>query len=253
MLVSDLQNLGMTEEEAKVYLTVLELNGSYVSAIAKRAKVNRVGCYYTLDNLVKKGLLTSFAKNKIKYYSAESPRVLVNLMEEKFERAQKLLPELMSLTSSLAYKPKIQYFEGLQGIKTIFEETLNAKEEIVGYTNLDELPKVVPPDYIRDYAKRKIEKGIRTRMLSPLTPQALEYLKRYYPPEGGRDLTEVLFINSNEYPFEYEMNIYDHFVSVISLSKEELIGMIFESPLYAKTQRSIFNLAWLGATSFVAR
>lgn len=253
MLVSDLQNLGMTEEEAKVYLTVLELNGSYVSAIAKRAKVNRVGCYYTLDNLVKKGLLTSFAKNKIKYYSAESPKVLVNLMEEKFERAQALLPELMSLSSVLAYKPKIQYFEGLQGIKTIFEATLEAKTEIVGYTNLDELPKVVPPDYLRDYAKRKIEKGIRTRMLSPLTPQALEYMKRYYPSKGSRELTEVLFINPNEYPFEYEINIYDHFVSVISLSKEELIGMIFESPLYARTQRSIFNLAWLGATSFVAR
>ncbi len=253
MLFSDLQSLGMTEEEAKVYLAVLELNGSFVSAIAKRARVNRVGCYYTLDNLVKKGLLTSFAKNKIKYYSAESPRVLVNLMEEKFERAQKLLPELMSLTSSLAYKPKIQYFEGLQGIKTIFEDTLNATGEIVGYTNLDELPKVIPADYIRDYAERKIEKGIRTRMLSPLTPQATGYLEKYYPKDYDSRLTEILFINAEQYPFEYEINIYDHFVSVISLSKEELIGMIFESPLYAKTQRSIFNLAWLGATSFVAR
>ena len=95
--------------------------------------------------------------------------------------------------------------------------------------------------------------GTKTRMLSPLTPDALEYLKRYYPPSYDMNLTEILFINPEEYPFEYEISIYDDFVSLISLSKEELVGLIMESPLYAKTQRSIFNLAWLGATSFVAR
>ena len=46
--------------------------------------------------------------------------------------------------------------------------------------------------------------------------------------------------------------IYDDKVAVISLNPDELIGMIFESPVYARSQRAIFNLAWLGATSFIA-
>lgn len=253
MLISDLETLGLSAEEAKVYLAVLELGSSYVSAIAKKARVNRVGCYHTLGNLVRKGIVSSFTKNKISYFSVESPKILVNQMEEKWQKAKKLLPELLSMTHSLAYKPKIQYYEGLAGIKNIFEDTLNAQTEIIGYTNLEELPRVIPEDYIRDYAGRKVERGIKTRMLSPLTKKALTYLKRYYPKNYDRRLSEILFINPREYPFEYEINIYNNIVSIVSLNPDELVGFIMESPLYAKTQRSIFNLAWLGATSFVAR
>ena len=46
--------------------------------------------------------------------------------------------------------------------------------------------------------------------------------------------------------------IYENKVAVISLNPEELIGMIFESPVYARSQKAIFNLAWLGASSFIA-
>ena len=174
-------------------------------------------------------------------------------MEERFNKAQKLLPELLSITNSLAYKPKIQYYEGIQGIKNIFEDTLIAKTDMLGYTNLAELPKVIPQDFLRDYAERKIKKEIKTRMLSPITKDSLSYLKNYYPKNYDMNLTEILFINPQEFMFEYEINIYENKVSLVSLNPEELMGMIIESPVYAKTQRAIFSLAWLGATSFVAR
>ena len=253
ILISDLEDLGLTEEEAKVYMAVLELGGSYVSAIAKKAGVHRVSCYHTLDNLVKKGIVSTFTKNNMKYFAVESPRILVNQTEERFQKAQKLLPELLSITNALAYKPKIQYYEGMQGIKNIFEDTLSAKEELLGYTNLTDLPKVIPEDYLRDYVKRKMKKNIKTRMLSPISKDALTYLKRYYPKGFDPILVEIFFVNPKEYMFEYEINIYGNRVSVVSLNPDELMGLIIESPVYAKTQRSIFNLAWLGATAFVAR
>ncbi len=253
MLISDLEQLGLSEEESRVYLAILELGGSYVSAIAKKANVHRVSCYHTLDNLVRMGIVSSFTKDNIKYFSVDSPQILVNQMEEKFEKAQKLLPELLSITNSLAYKPKIQYYEGLQGIKNVFDDALNASDEVLGYTNLAKLPNVIPEDYLRAYAEEKVEKGLKTRMLSPISKEALRYTKKYYPKNFDRNLVEIFFINPDEFMFEYETNIYDNKVSIISLNPDELIGMIIESPVYAKTQRSVFNLAWLGATSFVAR
>ncbi|MBU1935452.1 hypothetical protein KKF04_05330, partial [Patescibacteria group bacterium] len=188
MLVSDLEQLGLSEEEAKVYLAVLELGGSYVSAIAKKAKVHRVSCYHTLDNLAKKGVISTFTKDKMKYYSIDSPKILVNQMEERLHKAEKLLPELLSITNALAYKPKIQYYEGIQGIKNIFEDTLTAEGELLGYTNLAELPEVVTEEYLRDYAKQKIESGIKTRMLSPISKHALKYTKKYYPKNFDTNL-----------------------------------------------------------------
>ncbi|OIP81686.1 hypothetical protein COW94_00610 [Candidatus Peregrinibacteria bacterium CG22_combo_CG10-13_8_21_14_all_44_10] len=250
---SDLEDLGLTEEESKVYLALLELGNSYVSAIAKKASVHRVSCYHTLDNLVRKGIVSSFTKNKIKFFAIESPRILVNKLEEKYSKAKKLLPELLSITNSLVYKPKIQYYEGLPGIKNIFEETLGADKEMLGYTNLAALPGIITREYLRDYAARKIKKGIKTRMLSPVSDKAMTYLDHYYPKGFDRNLVEIFFVNPKEFMFEYEINIFGDRVSIVSLNPDELMGMIIESPIYAKTQRAVFNLAWLGATSFVAR
>lgn len=253
MVITKLCELGLSEDEAKIYLAVLELGGSYVSSIAKKSGVHRVNCYKILDDLVNKGLVNSFTKNKVKHYSVESPRTLLHQQEEKLETAKRLLPELFSITNALAYKPKIQYYEGVEGVKNIFEDTLTAKSEMLGYTNLQAVPHIINEEYLRNYAQRKIKMGIKTRMLSPFSKEAQDYLKRYYPKDFDPNLVEIFFINPKQFPFEYEINIYGNKVSIISLNPDELIGMIIESPLYAKTQRAIFNLAWLGATSFVVR
>lgn len=253
MIESKLMDLGLTEDEAKVYIALLELGGSYVSVVAKKAGIHRVNCYKILDDLVEKGLVNSFVKNQVKHYAVETPRILVQKQEEKLDFAKRLLPELFSITNSLAYKPKIQYYEGREGIKNIFEDTLTAQGELLGYTNLKDVPQIVTEDYLKNYARRKIEKGIKTRMLSPFSKDGLGYLKKHYPKDFDPNLVEIFFINQAEFPFEYEINIYGNKVAIISLNPTELMGMIIESPLYAKTQRAIFNLAWLGATSFVAK
>lgn len=249
MLIDDLENLGFTREEAKVYLAILGLGESGVSGIAKRAGVHRVSCYHTLDKLVERGIISSYVKNKVKFFSVKNPEIIVTQLEEKLNRARGLLPELMSVSDALGYKPRIQYYEGFEGMKNIFEATLGAGEgeEIVGYTNLEKLPKVIPADYIRDYAKRKIKKRISARMISPRTKAAKKYLDLYYPRELDPKLMDILFIDSRRYRFEYEINIFRDFVSILSMNPDELIGIIIESPLMAKTHRLAFDLAWEGA------
>ena len=53
-LLITLQNYGLSEKEARVYLTVLELGTSIASTIARRAEVNRVTVYGMFDEMEKK-------------------------------------------------------------------------------------------------------------------------------------------------------------------------------------------------------
>lgn len=251
MIYPDFELLGLTETEGKVYMALLELGGGYVSAIARRAKQPRVNCYHTLENLVKKGLVSFITKDKIRYYSAEPPQKLVNMMEEKSKYARKMLPELLSITNALALKPKIKYFEGIEGVKNILDDTLSAKKELLGYSNLKGFSELFG-DHIKAYALAKMKKGIKTRLICPSSQEAFNYVKNFYPKDYPQELIEILFVNPREFWFEHEITIYDDKVAVISLNKEELIGMIFESPVYARSQTAIFNLAWLGASSFIA-
>jgi sugar-specific transcriptional regulator TrmB len=253
MIAQELLDLGLSDEEVKVYLALLELGGGYVSTIAKKANVHRVGCYHTLGKLMERGIITCLEKNSVKFFTVENVKVIVDRQKELLQKAERLMPELSALVNKSAYRPKTQYYEGLNSIKHIFEDTLTTKKELLGYTNLTQLPKILSDDFLKDYAKRKTDLGIKTRMLSPISKEGLKYLKKYYPPNFDRNLVEILFINPKQFPFEYEINIYDNKVAIISLNPEEMIGLIIESNIYANTERAIFNLAWLGATSFVAK
>ena len=51
MLVNQLEQFGLSKEEAQVYITVLELGGSFASTIARKSNTARVNCYYILDTL----------------------------------------------------------------------------------------------------------------------------------------------------------------------------------------------------------
>lgn len=253
MLVSDLQKLGLTTEEAKIYLVILELGGAGVSTIAKRANVHRVSCYHTLENLIKKGLLSTQIKNRIKYFSSENPEKIVHEQEEKLEKAKALLPQLLSITNALAFKPKIHFYEGIEGIKNIFEDILkSAKNEILGYTNLKSLGELFP-DYLKQYNKKKVEKNIKTRFISPYSKEAIQYLEKFYPKNFDRNLVEIIFVNPEEFNFETEISIYGNKVAIMSLDPKESIGVLMESPVLSRTERAVYNLAWLGATSFIAR
>lgn len=251
-MIQELIQLGLSPEEAKAYLAILELGGSYASNIARKAGQNRATCYHTLNNLVKKGFANSLTKGKALWFNAEDPKKLLKIQKEKLEKAKTLIPQLLSISNTLTFKPKIRFYEGIEGAKTIFEDILTSKEEVLGYTNIKDLGKIFPT-FFKNFCHAKVEKKIKTRYLSPETGEGVDLIDQFYPKDYDKNLIEILLVNKDEFFFENEIAIYENKVTVLSLNPNELIGLVIESPTFAKSMRSIFNLAWLGATAFVAR
>lgn len=249
---NQLISLGLSNEEAKVYLALLELSSGPASVIANKAKVPRVNTYHLLQNLIHKGLVTSYVQKRIRRFSAEDPKILIAQQQERLVHAEKLVPQLLSLTHTLASKPNIHFFEGLEGIKSIYNEAAETKDELLGYTDLKAFAKLFP-DYLREYCARKVKNRVKTRIISPSSPEALQFLENFYPKRYDPNSIEIFFVNPKEFPFENDIMIYGNKVAIVSLNPEELIGVIIESPVYARTEKAIFGLAWLGATAFVAR
>ncbi|MBI5411717.1 hypothetical protein HZA43_00910 [Candidatus Peregrinibacteria bacterium] len=252
-LYQQLTELGLTPEESKVYLAVLELGGSFVSAIARRAHVNRATCYHTLGNLVEKGLVSSYTKGKLLHFTAEAlDKKLTQMAEERLERTKNLIPELLSISNTLAFKPKIRFYEGLEGIKTIFEDTLSAEHEILAYTNLQQVTSLFP-DFFRHYCREKVKRGTKTRYISTATDECVDLIDAFYPKQYDPNLLEILMVNKAQFLFQNEIAIYGNKVAVMSLNREELIGLMVESTTFAQSMKAVFDLAWLGATAFVAK
>lgn len=251
-MIAELTKLGLTDEEARVYLACLEINGGPVSTIAKKAKVHRVSCYHTLENLLEKRLLSQYNKNGVKCFAPEPPEQLLQLAEEKVNVTKALLPELLSLASALAFRPKIRFYEGRDGVERVFTESLEANGEILGYTNL-KIATSFFPEFFRNYTHKKFKKRIKTRYLSPTTVESVHAMDPFLPKSFDPNLLEILLVNKDQFPFDNEVFIFNNKVCVVSLNADELLGLVVESATFARTMKAVFDLAWLGATAFVAK
>lgn len=235
-----------------MYLACLEINGGAVSSIARKAGVNRVSCYHTIENLLERRLLSQYNKNGMKCFAPEPPEQVLRLAEEQVNIAKSLLPELRSLASALAFKPKIRFYEGRDGVEKVFLESLTAKGEILGYTNLKLVTEFFP-DFFTSYTHDRLRKKIKSRYLSPSTVESVHVIDRFLPKNYDPNLIEMLLVNKEQFPFDNEILIFNNIVGIVSLNKDELLGLIVESPTFARTMKAVFDLAWLGATAFVAK
>ncbi len=251
-MIADLQKLGLTSEEAKVYIACLEIGGGHVSTIAKKAGVHRVSCYHTIENLLKKRILSQYDKNGVKCFAPEPPEQVLKITEEKVNIAKGLIPQLLSLTNTFGFKPKIRFYEGKSGVERVFNESLEAKGEILRFSNLGEVLDFFP-DFFKSTIKEKLKRKIKTRFLSPKTIEDSKVLQKYLPEKYDENLIEVLLVNKEQFLFENEILIFNNSVGIVSLNKDELLGLIVESATFTKSMKAVFDLAWLGATAFVAK
>jgi len=242
MLLDVLKNLGLNDKEAKVYLACIELGSTPVSSISKHAKINRVTTYDILEKLIQKGYINYLTKNKIKYFNAVKPETIYKITKQKTDDLKKSLPELKRLHGETAH-PRIRYFEGLNGIKAIYEDTLTSKSEILNFANSEEI-RTHWPEYDKEYVEKRAAKKIFLKGIAPLDEAGLKV-----HAEDKKYNRNIRLIPRNKYGFTNEINIYDNKVSIISFN-EGLIGMLIESSEIADTQRTIFKMVWEFARQF---
>lgn len=235
MLIKTLENIGLTQKEAKVYLAALEIGSSPVSHIATKAKINRVTTYDILEKLSKKGLISSFTRAKVKFFTATEPEVVVDDFKRRVGNFEESLPEFKKLNGE-AVHTAVKYFEGIDGIRNIYEDALKSESEIRNFGNIKDI-KLAWPTYEDDFIKKRIEKEIPLKAITLDDEQG-----RMIQAMDKESHRETRLLPPELFNFSNEIFIYGNKVAIISFG--EMVGMIIESPEIAKMQLTIFNLVW---------
>jgi sugar-specific transcriptional regulator TrmB len=240
--------LGFNEKEAKVYLALLELGPATATQIARKAKINRTTSYDILDSLAGDGLINLIGETKIQKYAAESPEKVIKFLENKIAKtkeqlslAQTLLPQLLSIYG-VKEKPKVKFYEGVDGMQEAFEDTLTAKNEIIGYAVGEDIFKALTEKYVRDYFRRRIQKNISARFIAPNTPES-----RAVAINDAKEMRTTILVPKEKFYFSIEIDIYNN--KIMMASWREKFAIIIESEEITNAQRKIFELAWEGAKS----
>jgi HTH-type transcriptional regulator, sugar sensing transcriptional regulator len=249
MLDNALQKIGLSEKEAKVYLAALELGQSPVQKIAAKAKVNRATTYVILEGLMKKGVITTFEQGKKRFFVAEAPQALRNIIGQQQEELNKkedmlagLMPQLQSVHNMLPNKPVVRFYEGKEGLKAMLQEywDLKPKEALLFYAP-HALQGVFTAEEIQQHRKNRIDSGIHIRGVYADTT-AGEALKNI--PNA-----EYRCVPNEKFPFSSDVTVYSDRVAIASLHGH-ISGVIIESKAIADTFRCIFQLAYEAAERY---
>src|SRR3989344_2006590 len=209
-----LLNIGFSRKEALVYLAILELGQGTVSQIARIAGIHRTTGYDILDELVRKGIASVSGKEPKQEYAAESPDQLQELLagelrknQENLELVKSLVPELKSV-HNVRGRPKVKFYEGTEGVKQVYEDTLTSRETIRAYANVNEMHAALP-DYFPRYYQRRTNKGINIRAIIPSNKAGIDRAAK-----DKEEARESALVPDNKVYFVPEINIYDNKVMI---------------------------------------
>lgn len=239
----ELQQLGLSDKEAKTYVTFLEAGPSSVQDIAKKSGLKRPTVYFAIDQLVKRGLMSLVEKGKKRFFTAESPERLVSLIAVQKRKAQvleedlhKVLPGLNNLFSLTGEQPKIRFLEGKEGLKAVQEDFLKTKDKnIENIYPRDDFIKVFSESERKEYIANLRKKRIKVRTIYTSRQKNAVLIPN---PSAERK-----FVPYEKFPFSADITIYGNKVA-IGAYRGKLVGIIIESKEIAETLRLVFNLAW---------
>ncbi len=129
----ELRKLGLSEKEAKVYLTALELGYTSVQKIAQQAKISRPTTYKIIKSLKEKGLISESKDKRKRYFIAESPDNLLGILRRQKKEIEEKEREFIRIIATLRSKyslddqREIKSYKDKKGIKILFDDLLTTK------------------------------------------------------------------------------------------------------------------------------
>jgi len=232
-----LQDMGLTEIEAKIYLACLELGSDSVLKIAKKAEVKRPTCYVALDELMAKGFVTRIKKKSTTLYSVEDPKIILNKFKEKIANFEDLLP-VFSAKSIKGKKPKIKFYEGRDQLWEVYTKIMFPAEKIYFFgTDIQKVYEVYP-DLVDYWLEKYVSKYKETMEIVAYNKAGIEYAK-------SRPKNQNIRIMPKDLPVFTDSAITENKLFIVSL--DNLFSVLIESEDLAKTYINFFMLAWRAA------
>ncbi|MBI2673656.1 hypothetical protein HYX19_05315 [Candidatus Woesearchaeota archaeon] len=237
METKELERLGLTENESKVYLALLQLGSINADPIIKKTGLHRNIVYDNLNRLIDKGLATFVLKTNRRYFEATSTYQLLKLIQDKKEDileredlAKKILPEIESLRALSKEKQEVSVFKGKKGLITALEDVIESKELVYILGTGSGMKETLGHYYSQWHKKLKKEK-IKAKLL--LSIKAKDNKKH---PIKARFIPET-------YKIPVTTFIYGN--KVLSLIwGEDLIAILIKSEKVSGSYKVYFNVLW---------
>lgn len=230
-IINQIKEFGLETKQAEIYLAVLSLGRATVSDIAKKSRIKRTTIYQYLDDLVQKTFLLKSSKGKRIFYLAEEPKKLLNILENRKNKIISILPELQKIYSISFQKPQIRFYEGIEGMRIIYDEMTKTSDTIYGVFSVDKYWTIFNKDDDKKFFENIRQHNGQIKDLVEDTLLGRKHIKenRY------KEYCASKLLPSN-FKLGVDMLVAENKVAMISLVN--LVGVIIENLEIADLQRN---------------
>ena len=230
-----LSKLGLTNNEAKVYIALLNIGQTNAGTIISKTKLHRNIVYFNLERLMEKGLVSYVIIKNIKHFETTKPLELKNYIQRQKDEllnkerlANQILPEIEKVRKTFTKKQDAVIFQGKKGVRNVLEMMTNTKELLLLATGWG-ARKTFGTYFDQWHFKLKQNKVKSRAILSQKSekekyPYKVKYLKGY------------LIQNTTTAIFE------DKVVNIIW--QEDPIAVMITSKQNADSYRNYFEMLW---------
>lgn len=242
-----LVDAGLSSEQALIYTYLLNTGVSNAKVISSKTGIGRTLTYKVIDQLIAMELVEKRdATNKIAMFFPKHPQKLKDLIDKKNSEARiasenlaYIFTDLSSSYNLLLGKPNVQFYEGEQGLKNVYNDILEIGEDIMVISSPIEEGRQNVLHLIREQIEKQVAKNIKTKAITPLGGQKI-----------ATQITddEKFLISRKEIPKEKlhipaQIIVYGDKVAITNF-KESMITVVMESKYINETFRRIFDYIW---------
>lgn len=248
-ILSYLEQLDLSDIEAKLYLTLLETGPVSVRHLAEKIEIKRTTTYLYIDQLIEKGLIMKVVKGSEKLIAANDPEEsLAHLVDKKLAKAKTIQQEfpqvLQAITTSLPQvkdvsEAEITSYKGITNARKIYEEALKA-DELRAYIRINKNEPLFPnnsavfADAFKNNPKLKVWEIIYNKDISaPPSESSRSHVGRYF----------YKYMPKSHHLSSEDILIYDNKVAVINYKGGKTSIVLQSSDLY-NNFKDIFTFLW---------
>ena len=234
-----LENLGLSEAEAKTYQAILELGSSTIKPIAERATLKRTSAYNYAEHLVEMGLITRSIVRGRTRYQAVSPTRLLDIQRERLRLVEENLPNFLSIFNATTNKPRMHFYEGAAQMRQALYEEIYCQHETAFLLPTADLIEMIGVETMEDVNRKRVANGVLGRSLR-IRDKAIPF------PTSAQSTKNLLTVRISppSINFSIGMGLYDTGKVGYFSSKNEGFAIIIESQELYQMMSAFYEMMW---------
>jgi len=261
-IVAELQEYGLTRNEARVLVFLAKTGPSKASEAARAVQINRTETYRTIRNLQRRGLVEATLERPVRLQSVPFDRCLSILIDERkaklriLEQRGEALRRQFAMTRVEPVTHEVERFQVVEGMLRI-EQRL---QKMCAQAQKSVMTVLSPSEMVRgdtaglfDLLTHAAKGGLRVRVITAIIPPNLEIVEKL------RQGVEIRHLDLKAKPIP-RVSIVDDSEALFEISTadethrtEEEVALWINSRPFVRNLQAYFDEMWNSATPSEAR